>query len=549
MKRFKFFRNLLAVATAVTLGACSSDAPDNIVGDTEASGNGIYSQISFRFPGTRSTASEGNEIGQDYENNVGSILVVMADKDETSGKYKFISFALNDAPITNVTYNTYTITFQDKESLYAHAEKTVYIFAYCNPTEAIRTKIAGTFNASTGEYTGGLDDGEEFTDETFSGEPSTTWQKNGFLMTSVDITEKKLPTTEELKTYNTPTKALNLGTVEVIRTMSRFDFRDAAPDTKKPLEYTITNTEKNEVQGSVKFTRAALFNVSKSFYYLPRIGNSTATTLCPGYNEMEVSGENSFVISPTGRTYSESLPASIDPLNPTTTLKWTNLNAILGMDEDKDDGWGETITNKEGYRIWTYASENTFGPDENSEENTTGYVFEAEIITKENFGNVNADGTYETMYLYGQTLYPNALAIANAVEEMPVSTLATAFNSVFDVTRDSENKITSVSLKKDESGKEADVTNVGFTAYKPNKENKYLCYYFAFNCHNDNTDPTTIGPMEFATVRNNVYKLAVTKVKKFGTFTPPTNVEEWDTYFTLDVQVKNWVVRVNNIEF
>ena len=55
--------------------------------------------------------------------------------------------------------------------------------------------------------------------------------------------------------------------------------------------------------------------------------------------------------------------------------------------------------------------------------------------------------------------------------------------------------------------------------------------------------------MEYATVRNNVYKLAVTTVKKFGTFTPTQDVEEWDTYFTLDVKVLPWVVRINNLDF
>lgn len=54
--------------------------------------------------------------------------------------------------------------------------------------------------------------------------------------------------------------------------------------------------------------------------------------------------------------------------------------------------------------------------------------------------------------------------------------------------------------------------------------------------------------MEFATVRNNVYKLSVTGVKKLGGFKPDEKVEDWDAYFSLNVAVKPWVVRVNNIE-
>ena len=67
-----------------------------------------------------------------------------------------------------------------------------------------------------------------------------------------------------------------------------------------------------------------------------------------------------------------------------------------------------------------------------------------------------------------------------------------------------------------------------------------------------------MGPMEFAVVRNNVYKLAVTNISKFGhpengidpdpvDPTDPDEVAEY--YFTVAVKVLPWTVRVNNIEF
>lgn len=68
-----------------------------------------------------------------------------------------------------------------------------------------------------------------------------------------------------------------------------------------------------------------------------------------------------------------------------------------------------------------------------------------------------------------------------------------------------------------------------------------------------------MGPMEFAVVRNNVYKLAVTGIKQLGhprvTENDPDPVdpnkpdEEGDVYITLAVEVLPWTVRVNNIEF
>ena len=65
--------------------------------------------------------------------------------------------------------------------------------------------------------------------------------------------------------------------------------------------------------------------------------------------------------------------------------------------------------------------------------------------------------------------------------------------------------------------------------------------------------------MEFATVRNNVYKLSVTKVSDFGhTNDPkddpdPENPEDPDetpkTYFQVSCRVLPWIVRINNIPF
>ena len=527
----KFFSKFLVVGLALTMFSCSSDEPATGGGngnDTDNNQNVFYSSVKFTFPKTRSTGSEGEEIGKDYENNVSSILVVLTTKNATSGEYEFLSYALNDASVSSNPDNSYTITFQDKETLFNQAGNDVYIFAYCNPTEQIRNTV------------GALEVGDTFTDEICSVDPYSTWNKNGFLMTSVDIVKNSLPDEAKLKTYNTPGNAYPLGSIPVIRTMSRFDFRDASKN--KDLSYEIMNHENNKVQGTVTFTRVALFNLADKFYYLPRTkaAGATSFTLCPTFAGME----SGFVVSPDGRNHTEKRPALIDPLNIGTELKWASLPAILNEEEDTDNDWNDgSNENWQNYHIWRYATENTFAEGEDADAaKTTGYVFEAEIKVDENFGNV-VNNKAGNMYLYGQTLYPNATAIYNEITKFPISTLATAFNQGFDVTKDENGNVTAVTPKDG-----ADLDKLGFTTYKPNTDGKYFCYYFAYNVHNDDEDVTTVGPMEFATVRNNVYKLAVTGVKRFGTFTPPA-VDEWDVYFNLKVEVKPWVVRVNNIEF
>lgn len=105
-----------------------------------------------------------------------------------------------------------------------------------------------------------------------------------------------------------------------------------------------------------------------------------------------------------------------------------------------------------------------------------------------------------------------------------------------------------------------------FTLYQSSIEGEgssavkgYFCYYYYYNRHNSNGDPTNMGAMEFSVVRNNVYKLAVTSINELGhprlsendpTPENPENPdEEGKIYFKVSVEVLPWVVRVNNIEF
>lgn len=61
-----------------------------------------------------------------------------------------------------------------------------------------------------------------------------------------------------------------------------------------------------------------------------------------------------------------------------------------------------------------------------------------------------------------------------------------------------------------------------------------------------------MGIMEFATVRNNIYKLKVSTVAGFGqpgdvTPTPGTNDKTPEVYFQVSALVLDWVVRVNPV--
>ena len=104
---------------------------------------------------------------------------------------------------------------------------------------------------------------------------------------------------------------------------------------------------------------------------------------------------------------------------------------------------------------------------------------------------------------------------------------------------------------------------MGITVYVPTDDDGegwgYYCYYFYWNRHNDNNLNGKMGPMEFAVVRNNVYKLSVTKISSLGhprdTDRDPDPLDPDDpdedplNSIRVAVHVMPWTVRVNDIEF
>lgn len=109
----------------------------------------------------------------------------------------------------------------------------------------------------------------------------------------------------------------------------------------------------------------------------------------------------------------------------------------------------------------------------------------------------------------------------------------------------------------------AAVTTQLITIYESSTDSKdgagYYFYYYYKNRHNDNLDNGSMGAMEFATVRNNIYKLSVNNISSLGhpripendpdKPTPDTPDESDDLYITVNCRVIPWVVRINGIEF
>lgn len=73
------------------------------------------------------------------------------------------------------------------------------------------------------------------------------------------------------------------------------------------------------------------------------------------------------------------------------------------------------------------------------------------------------------------------------------------------------------------------------------------CYYPYWIRHSNNKDAAVMGIMEFGIVRNNIYKLSVSSLNGFGIteLNPDTPDEHTESYLSVDLYVKDWVLRYN----
>lgn len=81
-----------------------------------------------------------------------------------------------------------------------------------------------------------------------------------------------------------------------------------------------------------------------------------------------------------------------------------------------------------------------------------------------------------------------------------------------------------------------------------------ICYYYTTEIkHFDNGNNNTLGNMEFAIMRNNIYSLAITNITKIGDPivdpTPETPNETKEAALKVSVKIIPWIVRYNDIEF
>lgn len=519
-------KKLFVCAFALAALVACDNGPEGGVVNPEA-GN-VYMQFSVKMETTRSqTDTEGDtnsnanpdfEVGKDYENKVSNVDIVLMDN---AGA---VAARAADITLAQAATDTYVASF-NTTALTANA--TYYVYIVTN----------GTFKSLENVT-------EVGTDLTVEGGIA---EKNKFLMTNAMSKENNVTTLPtDLTPYTSPQNPFNLGAFKVERAAARFDYKAAKTDNI----YAIGLNKENVATVNVKLVEAALINMSKKFYDFRRVSDNG---LADGANFLigGVENPNNYVVD-TDAAEKNTVVAN----NAEATLSATNFHYSLvapanwawkSLAVTEDDSWD----GEDGYKIWTYASENTIPGIANQVNGiSTGIVFKGELSATDAApaaAKAAIEAGTEMIYVFKEQLYGTWNDVkAAATAENADAELAAAYNTV------------------DAAGVNATAktyADAGFTGYKP-EGGKYYAYYYYWNRHNDNLDNYVMGNMEFAVVRNNVYKLCVDGISKFGHPDPkdPENPdpdpvdpedpdEEKNYYFNVTVKVLPWVVRVNHIEF
>ena len=471
----------------------------------EGNSGNLYMQFSVKMLSTRSSTDTEGPSNSDADPDI----EVGLDKEN---KISTVDIALvkddqyyvaEDVTPSPASADTYVASFNSVK-LTAGATYKVYIYANCSaPADFNINEVS---NATVAEMTA---------DNKF-------WMTNAY-----SANEVTLPS--DLAPYTQPNTPLSLGAHTVERSMARFDYKQAGPfDMGAGITLTLTD--------------AALINQSKAHYMFRRVSagsDATATGAVVGGTEVP----NNWVVD---TDWSNKVAANFDAqLSAPSTWNWTELASLTADDNYEGD-----------YKIWCYAKEHTIpGIDAQKHNVSTGVAFKAELAAGDDASTAvkNAMAAKKRIYVFNNVLYGAWSDVKAAAVAGTDATLQAAYNQA------------AAGVAADAEPTGAAAAAAGFTGYSA-KDGKYYNYYYYWNRHNDNLNNDVMGIMEFAVVRNNVYKLAVNAINRFGHPTPPEpNTPDPDPdpdpvdpddpdesvnyYFNVTVKVLPWTVRINNIIF
>lgn len=524
----KIFTNLFLVGLfMVGVSACSNEngqVPDGTLPGTD----NVYMALNLSFPqsrsqtdGTGSSNSNANpdiEVGTKEENKVEKMKIYLIDSANDQPLGTGYAVPTPDKNTLVGGNGSYVAKF-DGQDLKGHAGKKAKVFVVCNNDASVNFDKDETFNIPD-----------------FPNEASAFWKPNLFIMSNAEQSgEINLPTAVDMTyKYSNPTTPFKLGVVKVERTAARFDYKATNNDNLYTLNGGV----------NVQLTDMGVLNVSKEEYVFRHVGdeNGTVNGIC-----ITETADN-YVITPYWKqpnalVYYNDREAQFKNKN---SIKYINLTNDKLRDNDNWNGTGG------GYKPMAYSSEVT-STKRPKNKDVTAIVFRGKLVAgnncPENIKKILTNN--ESLYAYGDKIY-------GAWDDVKAETKKANADVLLVAAYNKAEALANNTTLTDKIAAQA-----GFTVYTKNKEtDAYDVYYYYVNRHNDTGDGKVEEldkPMRYGVVRNNVYKLHVNNIKKYGhpfdpngdpdPYKPDEKVDPENIYFEVGVKVLPWTVRVNDIEF
>lgn len=328
-------------------------------------------------------------------------------------------------------------------------------------------------------------------------------------------------------------------------------------DTSKPwesLNYQFDEASATAGNWYVKIEGYALTNLSKEQNHVRHIGdghgistpfgtlngnNYLITPYWADKNGVTFGADGNFTGNPATTTWFYNTLAAVSAESENLTIETdgsfknggaaaTYYRALPTTDEDPGTVTGGTGTNpKVGARM-AYCFENSTDIDHQTHGLSTGISFVARM-----YKDKDCKQPITSLYQYNGYNFENLKAIGEAFG-------ANTPKKIQDLI-DKETASTPITKE--------DLEAAGIKQYSSN-----ICYYYTTEIkHFDNGNNNTLGNMEFAIMRNNIYSLAITNISKIGDPivdpTPETPNETKEAALKVSVKIIPWIVRYNDIEF
>lgn len=544
--------------------------------DTAPTGGGAmspvsYVSLSFASPQGTPTRSnpnggetgDGLETGQDYENDITSAVAFFYQTSEGNGVNSGGNTTIK-AVVEFNTINKIDETQSGVDRIYATGAKQIDL-------ENGTYNVIVVANPGADWWTG-----QSLTlDDVRNHIQTTAWTASGsdysdFVMTSAADATLTLNSNPE----SDPAKA----TVNVERMAARLDYKTTGTYTCDDPAYT---------GATVEITGAALVNnLTAGSYIIKRVADDVnGTNLSYLGNETPDAGvQTNYVLDPwTADKKSDKNNFTIGgEANKTAKDLYGEWFGNISQDPNHWAAYVQPGTSvSDGWLRIGYTLENTTAADAAGSDYSTGVVFKAKFHPQ---GVANyTDG--ETFFEYGTKIYASMenmmknfygskfdeldALITNCttwgdVKQFITSTLLTndpsGYNKYLEGLAEGKNDTETVAdassltwskymknecgYSKDENGKVVldqndKVTRIALKPYGTRTYEDATCYYTWWVRHSNDNDDTKKGIMEYAIVRNNIYKLTVKSVYSLGGEVPD------DESLIVDVYVNDWLLLDN----